>query len=167
MIEITPFSLQHQTGVIELILPIQQREFGIDITLAEQPDLLEVPVFYQNGGGNFWVALDDGVVIGCIALLDIGNNQAALRKMFVAAPWRGKQYGIADALLAELLAWSRRNRIRQIYLGTTAQFTAAQRFYRKNGFIEIAKADLPACFPLMLVDSVFFCRGLDFSEIAE
>lgn len=54
--------------------------------------------------------------------------------------------------------WCELKRMREIYLGTTAQFIAAQRFYRRNGFTEIAKAELPARFPLMAVDSVFFTR---------
>lgn len=167
MIDIVPFMPVYQDGVVDLILPIQQREFGLNIDLHDQPDLKEIPAFYQNGAGNFWVALDDGVVVGSIGLLDIGSEQAALRKMFVAAPLRGKPYRIADNLLAELLAWSRRKRLREIYLGTTEKFTAAQHFYRKHAFAEITKADLPARFPVMAVDSVFFTRGVDSGEFAE
>lgn len=161
MIDIVPFMPVYQDGVVELILPIQQQEFGLNIDLHEQPDLQEIPAFYQTGAGNFWVALDDGVVVGSIALLDIGGQQAALRKMFVAAPMRGNPHRVADNLLAELLAWSRRKRLREIYLGTTEKFTAAQRFYRKHAFAELPKTDLPASFPVMAVDSVFFKRAVD------
>jgi hypothetical protein len=53
MIEIVPFSKHHQSGVVDVILPIQQSEFGIPITLDAQPDLLDIPGFYQKGIGNF------------------------------------------------------------------------------------------------------------------
>lgn len=167
MIDIVPFIPVYEDGVVDLILPIQQREFGLPIDLHDQSDLQEISAFYQNGAGNFWVALDDGVVVGSVGLLDIGHEQAALRKMFVAAPKRGKPHRVAENLLAELLAWSRRKRLREIYLGTTEKFTAAQRFYRKHAFAEISKSDLPARFPVMAVDSVFFTRAVDAGEFAE
>lgn len=161
MIVIRPFAPEYQAGVIDLILPIQQQEFGIAITLQDQPDLLDIPGFYQQQAGNFWLVLADSTVVGCVALLDIGDGLGALRKMFVAAPYRGKQYGLGRRLLDTLLAWSERHEIREIYLGTTAQFVAAQHFYRKNGFDEIAKNELPAGFPVMAVDSMFFMRRVN------
>ncbi len=164
MITIVPFIPVYRDAVIELILPIQQREFGIAIGLQDQPDLLDIPGFYQQQAGNFWLALHEGVVIGSIALLDIGNAQAALRKMFVAAPFRGKSHGVAQRLLEALLDWCELKQVREIYLGTTTQFIAAQRFYRKNGFTEIAKAELPAGFPVMAVDSVFFTRNVSLDK---
>lgn len=95
MIHIATFMPAHADGVIQLILPIQQQEFGVAVTLQDQPDLLDIPGVYQRKAGNFWVALDDDRVIGSIALLDIGNARAALRKMFVRADWRGRERGVA------------------------------------------------------------------------
>ena len=62
MIEIARFAPAHASGVASLIVPIQREEFGIPITLAEQPDLADIRGFYQRGAGNFWVALDAGEV---------------------------------------------------------------------------------------------------------
>ena len=158
MIEIVPFAPHHAAGVVEVILSIQQREFGIPITLDDQPDLRDIPAFYRRGCGNFWVAVDEGTVVGTVGLLDIGNGQAALRKMFVSATHRGPAHGVAKRLLDALLAWCRAHAVREIHLGTTAKFLAAHRFYEKNGFREIARADLPASFPVMAVDTKFYCR---------
>jgi GNAT superfamily N-acetyltransferase len=160
VIEVVPFSSGHAAGVIDVILPIQQIEFGIPVTLEDQPDLLDIPGFYQKGQGNFWVALSGTEVVGTVALLDIGNAQGALRKMFVRPPFRGSGYGVASRLLATLLGWCERERIRQVYLGTTAKFLAAHRFYEKNGFTEIGKSELPAAFPVMSVDTKFYVRSL-------
>ena len=156
MIEIVPFSPQYADGVVAVILPIQQAEFDLPITLEEQPDLKDIPAFYQRGEGNFWVALDGGKVIGTVALLDIGNHQAALRKMFVAATHRGPAHGVARRLLGALIAWCRSRDVRTVHLGTTAKFLAAHRFYEKNGFREIAREALPARFPVMAVDTKFY-----------
>lgn len=160
MIVIRPFSPEHADGVASLIIPIQRDEFGIPITLAEQPDLTNIAAFYQRGAGNFWVALDGNAVVGSIALLDIGNGQGALRKMFVAEAYRGRTRGTAKRLLDELLTWSRARDVRDIFLGTTARFLAAHRFYEGNGFREIGRADLPRSFPVMAVDTRFYSRSL-------
>lgn len=156
MVQIAPFSPEHATGVVSVILPIQQTEFDIPITLDAQPDLKDIPGFYQLGDGNFWVALEAGKVIGTLALLDIGNHQAALRKMFVASSHRGPEHGVAGELLHTLLAWCRVRGLRSVFLGTTAKFLAAHRFYEKNGFREIARESLPESFPVMAVDSKFY-----------
>lgn len=156
MIEIQAYRPEHAQGVVDVILPIQQEEFGIPITLEGQPDLKDIAGFYQKGHGNFWVALDGGKVVGTISLLDIGNAQVALRKMFVAASHRGKEHGTAARLLEGAIAWARAQGVRQIFLGTTDKFLAAHRFYEKNGFRLIEKNTLPPAFPVMVVDSRFY-----------
>jgi GNAT superfamily N-acetyltransferase len=160
MIEIARYSERHRAGVIDLILPIQQREFGVPVTLRDQPDLLDIPGCYQKENGNFWVAASAGEVVGTIALLDIGGGDGALRKMFVAAPFRGAQHGVGQRLLEELLRWSAARGLRRIYLGTTDAFRAAHRFYEKNGFRQVGRSELPAAFPVMKVDSRFYGREL-------
>jgi N-acetylglutamate synthase-like GNAT family acetyltransferase len=156
MIEIIPFEPQYQQGVIDVILPIQQIEFGVQITLVDQPDLQIIPSFYQQGNGNFWVALEAQTVIGTIALIDIGHQQVALRKMFVKADYRGADRGVSKCLLDQVFTWCQDRQIQDIYLGTVAILKAAHRFYEKNGFQEIAKTDLPEKFPIMAIDTKFY-----------
>jgi N-acetylglutamate synthase-like GNAT family acetyltransferase len=156
MIKIVSFSERYLSGIVDLILTIQKSEFEIPITLAAQPDLLDIPSFYQKGSGNFWVALHGPEIVGTIALLDIGNNQGALRKMFVKKKFRGSTQAVALSLLRALLKWCQCNHVDEIYLGTTAKFLAAHRFYGKNGFAEIQQTELPVSFPVMSVDTKFY-----------
>ena len=156
MVQVRPYELNDKEAVAAVILPIQQLEFGIPISLEAQPDLSHITTFYQRGNGNFWVAVVDGSAVGTIGLLDIGNREAALRKMFVAAAYRGREHGVAQRLLDQLLAWCAQRGLSRIFLGTTAMFLAAHRFYEKNGFTEIQRADLPASFPVMSVDTRFY-----------
>lgn len=146
----------YKNRVADLILHIQNTEFGIPITLLQQPDLNEIPAFYQAGRGNFWIAKAEDNLIGTIALLDIGNNKGALRKMFVDKNYRGKEFGAGQQLLDALLVWAKQKSITEIYLGTTEKFIAAQRFYEKNGFTEVKKEELPKEFPVMDVDVKFY-----------
>ena len=155
-IKVGVFSNRYGQAVIDLIVSIQQKEFGLPITAADQPDLADIPGFYQTGLGNFWVALQGDRVAGTVALLDIGSGRAALRKMFVHPDFRGRGWGTAKELLAELLEWAGQKGMQEIYLGTTPKFLAAHRFYEKKGFEEIGRQDLPASFPIMAVDTKFY-----------
>jgi N-acetylglutamate synthase-like GNAT family acetyltransferase len=159
-LEVRAYLPADSPGVVSVILPIQQAEFGIPITLEAQPDLLDIPRFYQHGAGNFWVALAGDEVVGTIALLDIGSGQAALRKMFVKQPYRGSERRVAHRLLSAALDWSVAHGVTDLYLGTTEKFLAAHRFYEKSGFSEIDKPALPAGFPVMSVDTKFYARRL-------
>jgi N-acetylglutamate synthase-like GNAT family acetyltransferase len=154
--DIATFSPRYAVRVGALIVPIQREEFGVDITYEEQPDLMDIPNFYQKGAGQFWVALDQDEVVGSIGLLDIGAGEAALRKMFVATAYRGAAHGVAARLLRTLLNHARENDLKTIYLGTTEKFLAAHRFYEKSGFELIESKYLPATFPRMTVDNRFY-----------
>lgn len=153
---ISVYKNEHKQPVIDLILSIQTEEFGVAITAADQPDLQDIPGYYQQGAGNFWVAVMDNKVIGTISLADIGNKQGALRKMFVHKDFRGRQYGVAQALLNTLLNQAREKRLQEIFLGTTSKFHAAHRFYEKNHFQQVPVDTLPANFSRMAVDSIFY-----------
>jgi N-acetylglutamate synthase-like GNAT family acetyltransferase len=155
-----PYQPGDESGIADLIVPIQREEFGIPITYAEQPDLRDIPGFYQQGAGEFWVAVDGGRIVGSISLKDIGDNAGALRKMFVAASHRGAPHRLAAGLLAVLLAHARDRDLRAVYLGTTAKFLAAHRFYEKSGFSLITPDELPPTFPRMAVDSRFYFLSL-------
>jgi N-acetylglutamate synthase-like GNAT family acetyltransferase len=160
MIEIVPFTSHYVKEVSALIVGIQREEFQIPITLEDQPDLANIPAFYQQGAGNFWVAISEGEVVGTVALLDIGNHQGALRKMFVHASYRGPGHGVSARLLETLLEWARARIVKEVFLGTTEKFLAAHRFYERNGFLQIAVDELPASFPRMVQDSRFYRRAL-------
>jgi GNAT superfamily N-acetyltransferase len=153
---IEPVGNAYAQQIVDLIIPIQQIEFGVPITLADQPDLLDIENNYQATGGNFWAALEDGKVVGTIALIALGDRKGAIRKMFVNKDFRGKELGIAQQLLDELIAFCKSNGINDLYLGTVDMLKAAIRFYERNGFVAIAKTDLPVTFPIMSADNVFY-----------
>lgn len=154
--QIAPVGNAYAQQIVDLIIPIQQIEFGVPITLADQPDLLDIENCYQATGGNFWAALQEDKVVGTIALIAIGDRKGAIRKMFVNKDFRGKEFGIAQQLLDELIAYSKKNGIDDLYLGTVNILKAAIRFYERNGFIALSKQNLPVTFPVMSADNVFY-----------
>lgn len=147
--------------VVDLILPIQQKEFNVPITLEQQPDLLDIEGFYIRPGGGFWGAFSQGKLVGTIALIDIGHHAGAIRKMFVKQEFRGKQFGIAQRLLETLVEYCGSHQMADLYLGTVSVMKAAHRFYERNGFLRAEKAELPGYFPLMAADNMFYHLHLD------
>ena len=161
MFEIRPFECQDTEAICKLILHIQQIEFQVPINLADQPDLLQIPKVYLQNGGNFWVAVVDGEVVGTIALIDCGHGIGCIRKMFVHADWRGKGRGLARQLLETLETRALNHGINTLYLGTVERLQAAIHFYLRNGFIAVAPESLPVSFPRMPVDTHFFRKVLE------
>lgn len=155
---IEPFRPEREDQILALILPIQQREFGVPITAEDQPDLRRIPEVYQSHRGQFWVGLEGEEVVGTIALIDFGSG-GAIRKMFLRADQRGS--GLAQALLDRLIRHAREQGMRHLHLGTLAQMHAAHRFYERNGFRAVAPEALPVDFPRMAVDNRFYALDLN------
>ena len=153
----------------DLILPIQRIEFGVPITLEDQPDLLNIDEYYLKPGGGFWGAIENDELIGTIAMLNVGHHTGVIRKMFVKKEFRGKTQGktqgktsgIAQKLIETLIDYSREKGITDLYLGTVDKMKAAHRFYERNGFKKIDETDLPTYFPRMALDNTFYHLTID------
>lgn len=154
--QIIKYSDNYKDKLLALILDIQNIEFGLDLTIEDQKDLLNIQNNYQNNG-NFWLAISEkDDVIGCIAILKLSNKNSALKKMFVHNEYR--KLGVGNKLLQEVFEYCNVNNIERIYLGTIDIFVSAQSFYKNNGFKNIVKNDLPADFPVMEVDNTFLVK---------
>ena len=139
--EIIKYREEYKQQIIDLILHIQNAEAGIDLQIEEQPDLLNIPLYYEKNGGEFWIALDNGEVIGTIALMNYGNGNGILKKFFVRADWRDQKIGLA--LYQTLLEEVKRGGYRQLLLDTPSVAKASHRFYERAGFLKISKNELP------------------------
>ena len=102
--------------IIALILDIQNNESKINLSLEEQPDLLDIRECYQKKCGEFWIALSDGEVIGTIGLMVKENACAVMKKFFVKKEYRSKKIGFA--LYSKLLEYARNKGVRHIILDT-------------------------------------------------
>ena len=92
---IEPYTPKYKNEIISLILNIQNNESKINLSLKEQPDLLDISKCYQQKGGEFWLALSDGKVIGTIGLMLKENNCAIMKKFFVKKDFRPQKVGLA------------------------------------------------------------------------
>jgi N-acetylglutamate synthase-like GNAT family acetyltransferase len=143
--------------VIALILKIQNVEANLDISLDQQPDLLDIDSNYANAGGNFWVALSEtSRVIGTIGLKVETEFVAVLKKFFVEKEYRGAEAGVASALFKTLRAYAISRGIKTIILDTPASSARSHAFYRKAGFAQIDKSEAPIRYDYPDRDSLLF-----------
>ncbi|MCZ4501174.1 MAG: family N-acetyltransferase [Marmoricola sp.] len=155
-ITITPIFNDYCSQVLDLILPIQQIEFNVPVTLEGQPDLLDIETHYHKNGGGFWGAKYEDELVGSIALIATGHHAGAIRKMFVKKEFRGKEVGTAQQLLETLIEYCKKQEITDLYLGTVDMLKAAHRFYERNGFVEIKSEQMPVYFPRMMGENVYY-----------
>ncbi|MCE7072592.1 GNAT family N-acetyltransferase [Dyadobacter sp. CY327] len=151
-IKIIQLDNRYCNEILGLILPIQQNEFNLPITISQQPDLEDIEKYYVK----FWGAEVEGKIVGTIGLLSAGQERGAIRKMFVVKEYRGKEWQVATHLLRHLIEYCRQQSIADLYLGTIDSLKAAIKFYSKMSFQPITRESLPAEFPLMAVDNIFF-----------
>lgn len=153
---VTPIYNNHCKQILDLILPIQQIEFNVPVTLEGQPDLLDIETYYYKTGGGFWGAINEDELIGTIALISTGHNAGAIRKMFVKKEFRGRENGTAQQLLETLIGYCIEKGITDLYLGTVDMLKAAHRFYEKNGFVKMKSEEMPVYFPRMMGENVYY-----------
>lgn len=152
------FEKQWQTQVADLVLGIQNGEFGLGVTLAMQIDLHNTEKFYENGG--FWVAIEDEKVVGSIGLQELSEGVGVLRKMFVDKDYRGKERSIAQKLFEVLLIDAKKMKIKQLYLDTPPIAYAAHRLYKRNGFVETTREKLPNTYKFVEMPLKFYVLEL-------
>lgn len=139
--EIIKYQDIYKQQVIDLILHIQNSEAKINLTIEEQPDLLEVPLYYEKNGGAFWIAVEKDKVIGTIAFMNYGSGNAVLKKFFVRSDWRNRKIGYA--LYEKLITFLKDEKYKRVLLDTPSVATTSHRFYEKAGFRKIKKENLP------------------------
>lgn len=154
---ITTYDDKYKEEVIKLILYVQNVEYEVGISIEEQPDILDIQSNYIKDNGNFWVALNDKEeVVGSIGLQKKTNEVAVLKKFFVYKDYRGKEIGIGTGLYEALLNFAKIQGFSKLILDTPSKAIRSHGFYKKVGFKEINKGDLPIQYDYSDRDSLIF-----------
>lgn len=103
-------------------------------------DLRNIEETYVRPGGCFYVMDEDGAVIAMGALRLHGNDEGEIKRMRVEPSQQHRGYG--QTVLDALIKAAKNRGISRLYLDTTSQQTAAQKFYEKNGFQEFRRQKL-------------------------
>ncbi|MED3965758.1 GNAT family N-acetyltransferase [Niallia taxi] len=158
---ITIYEKCHKDGVIKLIMDVQNMEFNVGISVEEQPDILDIQANYIDGGGNFWVALNNQEeVVGSIGLQKKTKEIAVLKKFFVYKDYRGKEYGFGEGLYKALLNFAIEKGFTKVILDTPSVATRSHHFYEKVGFKNISKKDMPIHYHYPDRDSLIYLLEL-------
>lgn len=101
---------------------------------AESNHMVDVDTL-EKPSVSFFVARNDGQIVGCCALVDAGNGTAEIKRMFVDPTARGLRIGrlMMDALIARGQGIG----LSAIRLETGISQPEAIGLYRKSGFAEI------------------------------
>ena len=155
-LNIVPFQKFHQQGIDKLMESIVQ-EFAEQIYSPASKKITEAALL---PGRTYWVAVIDDKVIGTVGFISLPNACGALKSMMLDKAYRSDKRQIAQLLLQTVTDHAIQLHIKWLYLGTMAQFAAAQRFYEKQGFVRTDESELPENFPSNPVDTVFYKRKL-------
>ena len=127
-IEIRPYEPQDRDGFARLVSHVLA-EYGFTVDPLLEADLDAPQSCYQA----IWVAVDDGQVVGSVAMRVLDDGMTAeLKRMYLQPAYRGRSLG--RSLLDQAIAWAQQRPCRTIVLDTSQAMTAAQRLYESVGF---------------------------------
>lgn len=99
---------------------------------AYQREIDTLPGDYAPPRGHLLIARLGGEIAGCVALRDLGQGEAEMRRLFVRDGAQGKGVGIA--LCRQIMALARADGYRTMRLDTGPLQEEAVTLYRKLGF---------------------------------
>jgi putative acetyltransferase len=86
-------------------------------------------------GGAIFVAIFDGLAVGCCALIADAPNQYELSKMAVREDYQGR--GIGRKLIEAAIEAARKMGAKRIHLETNKSLAPALRLYKSAGFTHV------------------------------
>ncbi len=105
---------------------LQSEPQGVDA------DLLDIEQHYRANGGEFWVVLYEGRLVGSGGFIMTSPGHAELRKMYLTPAIRGRGLGRTLLELIESVAAARGARC--MTLETASVLQDAIRLYERNGY---------------------------------
>jgi len=90
-------------------------------------------IYFRDGAG-VWLATIADAAVGCVALRSLAKfaHSGEVKRLYVRPQHRGR--GIAAALYHSLEKYARERGYEWLYLDTTDEMVAAQRFYAALGY---------------------------------
>jgi putative acetyltransferase len=130
-------------AIRSVVFPVL-REFGLlPDPEGTDADLADLESSYLRSGGSFDVLLDpSGQIVGTVGLFPLEQGRCELRKMYLAAAYRGQ--GLGKRMLQHALQRARELGFRRVELETVSVLEVAGRMYRSFGFRPFTPGHLSA-----------------------
>jgi len=106
---------------------------GFEVSLSRDPDAADM----MSPRGAFFVALSDGLPLGCVGLKGSGSELAEIKRLWVAPSARG--LGLARRLMETAETAARNLSIKILRLDTNSALGEALQLYRNTGWTEIER----------------------------
>jgi ribosomal protein S18 acetylase RimI-like enzyme len=101
-------------------------------------------------GGHVFFAKCAHIIVGCVALVPMGDGVYELAKMSVSPEMRGR--GIGRQLLRHAVQESKKSGIRSFFLGSSKKLANAVHLYESEGFQHIPRERIPVPYPYTRAD---------------
>lgn len=110
------------------------REYSLDYTFEGYVavGLGEFAKSYDERKDRLWLAEDNGMIVGSIAIVGRSDGTAQLRWFLVDPAARGS--GLGRRLLLEAIEFCRNLEFRSVFLWTVSELERAAHLYRQAGF---------------------------------
>ncbi len=109
---------------------------GFDLCFQEfDRELEELPGEYTSPRGRILLAEEEGEMVGCVALRDLGGGACEMKRLYVRPDFRGE--GTGRGLAEEIIRIAKHEGYKKIRLDTLASMKTAIALYRSMGFGEI------------------------------
>ena len=104
-------------------------------------DLHDIQNHYLNNSGEFLVGTLDGKIVAMGAFRKKSGTLAEIKRMWVNPGYQRRGFG--QTILNQLEAKAIQFGYQELCLDTTTLQTAAQKMYKKNGFIVTGRGQVP------------------------
>ncbi|NYF78595.1 GNAT family N-acetyltransferase [Granulicella arctica] len=108
---------------------------------AKDHEVLGNPGAILSKGGRVLMVYADGVAVGCVALIPMGDGVYELSKMAVSPELRG--LGIGRRLLTYAVAQAREMGAVSLFLGSSWKLANAVHLYESIGFVHVPAERIP------------------------
>lgn len=102
----------------------------------------------SDKNATFFIAEADGCAVGYAKLRENspaecvrGENAIEIQRIYILEKMKGKRVG--NALMRKCFDEARRRNYESVWLGVWERNLAAQKFYRKYGFVKVGELDFP------------------------
>ena len=113
-----------------------QTLLGIDLCFQGfEAELEGLPGDYAPPGGRLFLASNEGVPVGCVALRALAGSRCEMKRLFVRPAARG--LGAGRALVARIIGATRAIGYAEMVLDTLPMMAEAQHLYQAFGFRDI------------------------------
>ena len=123
-------------SIVRMHGTVYAAEHGFDTTFeAYVAGPLARYVLAPSDGDRLWVADNDGVLVGSVAVIEASADEGQLRWFLVDPAARGQ--GIGSLLLTEAVQFAQERGYKWVFLWTVSQLASAAKLYRTAGFEKV------------------------------